>query len=410
MVDHSEEGPPVFPGSEDERRRAGDEFREMCDRVTARVIHLHDFNRIALERAVRILRAFFVVRRHHAPRQGTLHALMLVGDPADTNRPMMQPGRERPDFEIWAFVDHEAYKGMDQHWGEARRILVSEVGHFATFTLSVLATAEAARFRLTNRFLAERYDRGLILYDRGMDPPRDAQAQAVHDRIMAAVDALPDRERAAFRCYRKHGFDMAAIADRLGVRPVEAELHLSEASGRMISTLKDDAHARSLRPGIGDHPRHNLDLFHRPGDRDRLLAIPGYDFARNCVESMTHAAERDRPFMVVNQAAYAAEFALKSVLLRAGYSDDWNRTHIGLDTDLALREALACGLPSQPPEVECLIERLARYHEGRRTHDEADGALAVMPAPGIVKAIRGLFHSVGQMTGYYSLPAEEVRS
>lgn len=106
-----------------------------------------------------------------------------------------------------------------------------------------------------------------------MDPPRDVQAQAVHDRIVAAVGVLPDRERAAFRCYRKHGFDLAAIANRLGVRPVEAELHLSEASGRLISALKDDAHARSLRPGIGGHPRHNLDIYHRPGDRDRLLAI-----------------------------------------------------------------------------------------------------------------------------------------
>lgn len=398
--------PPPFPGSEDEHRQVRREFREMAERVRARVVHLNDLDRNTIERAVRVLRAYFVDRRSHAPRQGTLHALMLVGDHADTTRPMIRSHRERPDFEIWAFVDHEAYRGIDQHWGKARQMLQSEVGHFATITLSVFSIAEVARFRLTNRFLDERYGRGLVLYDRAMDPARDTAARAVHDRIMAAIDGLPDRPREAFRCYRECGFDLAFIAKRVGVGPAGAERLLSEAAGRLISALRNDAHARSTRPGIGDHPRHNLDLYHRPGDHDRLIAISLYQFARDFEDVMIEAAEGGRPATVVYQAAYAAEFALKSLLLRAGYSDDWNRLNVGLDIGRALREALKCGLPAQPPDVEHLIERLTRYHDGGRTHEQAAEVLAAIPPSAIVQTIHGLIHTVGETTGYNGVVRE----
>ena len=109
------------------QERALDDAGEMRQRVPARLIHLEDYARITLEKAVRILRAYFVDHRDRAPRRGTLHGLMLVGDLADARKPIRW-GREPLLFDIWAFVDHEAYKGLDRYWGRAQAVLKSELG------------------------------------------------------------------------------------------------------------------------------------------------------------------------------------------------------------------------------------------------------------------------------------------
>lgn len=162
--------------------RATIQAGEMRERVFARTLHLGRHGQIPLERTVRILRSYFVDRRNRAPRRGTLLRLMLVGDHSDTARPV-KPSRGRPEFEIWAFVDHEAYKGMNRYWGRAREMLVSEVGHWATITLSVFTVAEVERFRSGNAFLAERYDAGLILYDRATDTPGATAVTAIDDGL-----------------------------------------------------------------------------------------------------------------------------------------------------------------------------------------------------------------------------------
>ncbi|HBN9924592.1 MULTISPECIES: hypothetical protein [Sphingomonadales] len=108
---------------------------QLRDRVTERVAHLTHRRQIEVERAARLLRLHFVNRRDRAPKRGTLHRLMLVGRYADTRR------RDRDDFhrtdlEIWAFVDHDAYKGMNRYWGIARRAIASELRGRATVRLT----------------------------------------------------------------------------------------------------------------------------------------------------------------------------------------------------------------------------------------------------------------------------------
>jgi hypothetical protein len=239
-----------------------------------------------------------------------------------------------------------------------------------------------------------------------MDGPWSADEQARHDRIAAAAATLPEPTGEAFRVYRRRGLDFHWIAVRLDVGHAEAEMHLSDAMATLIARLGKDALPRSLRPDVDAHPRHNLHLYHRPGDHDRLLAVSRYRYAVAYAEMMMEADARERSSVVVNQGAYAAEFALKSVLLHAGYSDDWNRQRIGLDIEAAFAHATGCGLPTQLPDLTGLIAPLARYHRGGRTAAGMRDVLAAMPSSRIAPAIRGLLDAVGVMTGYAGLPGE----
>ncbi len=100
---------------------------------------------------------------------------MLVGQHA---RPGEMPDRETGDindYEIWGFVNHSAYKGMNRYWGLARSAVASDLRGRATITLSVFTIDETSRLRVAgNRFLSEQFDRGIILYDRSKAPSHEA--------------------------------------------------------------------------------------------------------------------------------------------------------------------------------------------------------------------------------------------
>ncbi|MET4898638.1 hypothetical protein RN629_16005 [Sphingomonadaceae bacterium jetA1] len=151
---------------------------QLRERVTERVAHLTHRRQIEVERAARLLRLHFVNRRDRAPKRGTLHRLMLVGRYADTGR------RDRDDFhrtdlEIWAFVDHDAYKGMNRYWGIARQAVASELRGRATVRLSVFTLHEMDRLRAAeNFFLTDLYDAGIVLYDRATDSPHHQDGEA----------------------------------------------------------------------------------------------------------------------------------------------------------------------------------------------------------------------------------------
>ena len=183
---------------------------------------------------------------------------------------------------------------------------------------------------------------------------------------------------------------------------------LAETFGTLLAKICDKAQPRSLRSHLGNHPRHNLDLYHRSGDFDLLLAVTFYRRAVDHVGMMVEAHARDRPAQVVRTAAYATEFALKALLLHAGYSDAWNRSHIRLDLEGALTHARANGLEPPSDELERLITPLSDYHRGGRRPDQAQAVLAALPPAEIVETAATLVADVGAITCYAGLPGEEL--
>jgi hypothetical protein len=133
----------------------------------ARVGHLVQRKQVEIERAVFLLRAHFIDHRPRSPRRGRLHRIMLVGPHA---QPTSTPDRETSeinDYDLWAFVDHPAYRGMNRYWGLARRVVASSLRGRATITLGVFTIDEIERLRAAgSRYFIDRYDRGIVLYDR----------------------------------------------------------------------------------------------------------------------------------------------------------------------------------------------------------------------------------------------------
>lgn len=150
---------------------------ELRGRVKARVGHLISRKQVEIERAVRLLRIHFVNRRRRSPKRGTLHQIMLVGPYA---RPGQSPDRETGhinEYELWAFVDHPAYKGKRLYWGIAQRAVARELRGRAEIILSVFTTGEMDRIRAAgNLFLTGLYDGGVALYDRTLDAPPVGEA------------------------------------------------------------------------------------------------------------------------------------------------------------------------------------------------------------------------------------------
>ena len=148
---------------------------EQRQRVMTRVDHLIPRKQQEIERAVRLLRFHFVDRRPRAPKRGTLLRIMLVGRYA---RPGEVPDRETGeinDYDLWAFVDHPAYRGLNRTWGLARGIVASSLRGRATVRLSVFTLDETERLRAAgNRFLTDQYDGGVVLYDRSDDGAYEA--------------------------------------------------------------------------------------------------------------------------------------------------------------------------------------------------------------------------------------------
>ncbi|KEZ16877.1 hypothetical protein [Sphingobium yanoikuyae] len=406
-MDENHDGQTPTLAADMKHDREMSDYNEMRDRVVARVVHLDPYPRMAIERAVRIFRTYFIDRRDRAPRRGRLEGLMLVGKNADPSA-STKWDREPLLFEIWAFVDHEAYKGKERYWGRAQAVLKSQLVRAIDVELSVFTIDEADRFPQTNPWLAKRYEGGIVLFDRAMDPPRNAEANAAHDRILAAVATLDEPQRIAFQRYRAYGLDLGRISRPLRASESEARMILAETFGTLLAKICDKAQPRSLRSHLGNHPRHNLDLYHRSGDFDLLLAVTFYRRAVDHVGMMVEAHARDRPAQVVRTAAYATEFALKALLLHAGYSDDWNRSHIRLDLEGALTHARANGLEPPSDELERLITPLSDYHRGGRRPDQAQAVLAALPPAEIVETAATLVADVGAITCYAGLPGEEL--
>jgi hypothetical protein len=143
---------------------------EQRRRVMARVGHLIPRKQQEIERAVRLLRIHFVDRRRRSPRRGTLHQIMLIGPYARRGEKSDRETGEINKYEIWAFVDHPAYKGKNRYWGLARHVVAANLRGRASIILSVFTIDEIDRVRAAgNRFLTDKYDGGVVLYDSSDD-------------------------------------------------------------------------------------------------------------------------------------------------------------------------------------------------------------------------------------------------
>jgi hypothetical protein len=135
--------------------------------VMALVGHLFPRKRQEIERAVRLLRAHFIDRSPRAPRRGKLHKIMLVGRYARAEVVADRETGEINTYDIWAFVDHPAYRGLNRSWGLVRNVIAMSLQGRATINLSVFALDEFDRLRIAgNRFLTDQYDAGVTLYER----------------------------------------------------------------------------------------------------------------------------------------------------------------------------------------------------------------------------------------------------
>jgi hypothetical protein len=102
---------------------------------------------------------------------------MLVGPYARGGPVLDRETGDINDYDIWAFVDHPAYRGLNRSWGLARRVVASSLRGRATISLSVFLISEIERLRIVgNRWFTDLYDGGVILYDRDKD-----QSEAGHE-------------------------------------------------------------------------------------------------------------------------------------------------------------------------------------------------------------------------------------
>jgi HEPN domain-containing protein len=387
-------------------RSTVDEFEKLRQRVPPRVMHRCPHDRIAIERTTRILCACLDDGQERAFGYGSLFWLMLVGDNADPQK-IDKHRRELSEFELWAFVDPAFNKGRARHVDEARHIIKAEVDHLATIMLSIFTIDEPKRFRVEgNQYLTDRYEAGIVLYDRAMDGPREPKAQARFDRITAAAMRLPEPLRSAFAWYRRHGQGMVKGLAKCTRSSAKEEMHLAQAFGKLLGCIGEDALPHSLRPGTRNHPSHNLNLYHRPKDFDRMLAVSHYRRALHFLETAKETLLKDRLDVLVHHAAYATEFGLKAILLKAGYDDHSIRWQIGLDLEHALLDAVGNGLREPSPDLMRLIVPLSRYHSQGRTPEQARVVEAAMPPDEVVATVCALIRSVGSVTGYEGLPAD----
>jgi hypothetical protein len=108
-------------------------------------------------------------------------------------------------------------------------------------------------------------------------------------------------------------------------------------------------------------------------------------------------AARDRfPRQAAQSLAIAIELALKSYLLHQGFSDDWNRVHIGHDLCRALSYAQRAGLHDIPPGLHALTDLLSPYYSRHVFHAMTPQALGGISSPSTQAVVGALQTVVGE--------------
>ena len=112
-----------------------------------------------------------------------------------------------------------------------------------------------------------------------------------------------------------------------------------------------------------------------------------------------HAAALATEDRFPRQAAYslaiAIELSLKSYLLHRGFSDDWNRVHIGHDLRRALRCARRAGFDDIPPNLPVITTLLSPYYLRHAFDGMTPTTVALLDGLGAYATVQALHHAVG---------------
>ena len=107
-------------------------------------------------------------------------------------------------------------------------------------------------------------------------------------------------------------------------------------------------------------------------------------------------ARLDRfPGQVAHSLAIAIELSLKSYLLHRGFSDDWNRVHIGHYLRRALRCARRAGFHDVPPNLPVVTAFLSPYYLRHAFDGMSPAAVALLHRLGAHTTVQALHHAVG---------------
>jgi hypothetical protein len=373
-------------------------------RVRARIGHLDDVARLVVERAVRILRAYFVPTRARFPGICTLHRLMLVG-PLSPRRTIAKSNRAPLDIEIWAFVDHEAFRGKRQHGARAEARLRKELPRGYSVYLSVFTVEEAKRFSEINPHLARRFDSGIVLFDRDKDTPAYKQSQEFQARLRRAISKLTVSQREALTSYRRLGFEAFAL-NRAGSQRLADIYELADGVVAVLSDLGKVVHPASFHDSrnspIDRWPAYNLSLFHHPDDYSCLQALSHYRHAVRYEKMMKRRLAERRPSLVVLNAALAVHHALKSGMATASHDPD--RPLNQMEPNLAAEFETFCLRRTEPPSADLvrLIPPLSHYHERGMRFGQAR-VLAVMPSAEIARTVGCLVESISLENAFPAL-------
>jgi hypothetical protein len=106
-------------------------------------------------------------------------------------------------------------------------------------------------------------------------------------------------------------------------------------------------------------------------------------------------AGQDRfPGQAAHFLAIAIELSLKSYLLHRGFSDDWNRIHIGHDLVKALSCACRAGFHDVPSDLPGVIALLSPAYLHHAFHKLSPETVATLRGLGAYDAVRVLFDGV----------------
>ncbi|MGC1301796.1 MAG: hypothetical protein WA840_05420 [Caulobacteraceae bacterium] len=133
---------------------------------------------------------------------------------------------------------------------------------------------------------------------------------------------------------------------------------------------------------------------HREDPAETALSLAFLANARGFHASAVTAQDRF-PRQAAHFLAIAIELSLKSYLLHLGFSDAWNRVHIGHDLGKALWCARGAGFHAVPSRLPPIATHLGPYYLGHAFEEMEPEALAALGS-NAPEAVRTLHDAVSE--------------